>query len=83
MTKHSWPPKEEWHSILSQECKDGNEKLIRQCIACNITKETVMVYAGKAFDGWHEWITSSGMRWVGESTPPCIPKGEPREVKAL
>lgn len=81
MTRHTWPPKEEWHAILAQDSPDGNERIIRQCIACHLTKETVMAYAGQGFVGWHEWITSSGTAWIGEATPPCIPKGEPIELK--
>jgi hypothetical protein len=76
---HIWPHKEEWHVVLGSECPDGNEKLIRQCLACHIVKETVippiMTHA------WHEWITASGARWIGEATPPCIPRGEPIDVK--
>jgi hypothetical protein len=79
MTRHTWPPKEDWHAITAQESPDGNERIVRQCLACHLVKETVIT--PHANGAWHEWITSSGTAWIGEATPPCIPKGEPIELK--
>ena len=82
---HRWPPKHEEIVVTAHESCDGNEHHIRQCLACNITKVTVI--PPRVQDSWHEWITSSGEAWIGEATPPCIPKGvvegvddPPREV---
>lgn len=72
---HIWPEKGEWHCVLAHECRDGNEKIVRQCMACHIVKETVIPPVAK--EAWHEWITRSGARWIGEATPPCLAKGEP------
>lgn len=70
---HRWPPRSEWQCITAHESRDGNEHHIRQCMSCNITKITII--PPNAFESWHEWITESGREWVGEITPPCIPKG--------
>jgi hypothetical protein len=74
VSDHKWPPKEEWIVVTHRDAKDGNEHIIRQCLACDLVKETIITPVKTR--AWHEWITASGEPWVGEATPPpCIATG--------
>lgn len=69
---HRWPERDKWNVVSAHESRDGNEHHIRQCLICELVKVTIIPPI--VADTWHEWITNSGDVWLGEATPPCIPR---------
>lgn len=74
--RHNWIDGTE-RRIPACESPDGNDRTEKTCKSCALVKVTIH-YPNGQHPG-REWITASGVKWEGTSTPPCISK-QPTEV---
>lgn len=75
--RHDWVGGTE-RRIAACDSPDGNDRTEKTCAACSLVKVTIH-YPNSSFPG-REWITASGEKWVGDATPPCIPKNVAMQV---
>ena len=75
--RHEWDHDSE-KRIAACATHDGNARNARGCIKCRMTKVTVIPPYGLP---WHEWVTQDGKTWIGEATPPCLPRKSAEVVK--
>jgi hypothetical protein len=75
--RHNWVDGTE-RRIPACDSSDGNDRTEKTCAACSLVKVTIH-YPNSSFPG-REWITASGEKWVGDATPPCIPKNVAMQV---
>jgi hypothetical protein len=75
--RHSWS--EDVKRFAAADTDSGNGETIRTCVLCHMIMVTVHPRDGYP---WHEF-TMPGCegRIKLSQRPPCIPKGEPVEVK--
>jgi hypothetical protein len=65
--RHHWG---ETKYLSGRDLADGHDRNERVCVACGITKITVIYRKG--FPG-REWRTRAGETVAFHSTPPCLP----------
>jgi hypothetical protein len=68
--RHDWVNGIE-RRLAACDSADGNGRTEKTCALCGLVKVTVHYPQGLP---GREWITASGEVWVGNATPPCIPK---------